>query len=233
MSIVVLDTFTDADGAPLATHVPELGGPWVLTSGFWSGVDDLFINSNRLDIKAQAPPVTGYVMQSPVIADGILAASVLSVGGSGFSLIFRAVDGNNFYDVKLIPPPIDLFRTVAGVRTRIGTSGAPFTPFLIEIEFIADTISIFINSSLLFSVNDSSFASGLVGLATSGSPAVSVIDDFSVDELVPCLEFTPPNSWGEVLESLPEDANTTLMIRTVDLSNGAFKTLFKTVPLFD
>lgn len=74
-----------------------------------------------------------------------------------------------------------------------------------------------------------SFDSKFAYITDAGNGRIQVFSNAGCLDLPP----GPPDSWTEILDALPDDQQVTLLVRTVDLSNGAYKTQIIQRKVFD
>jgi RHS repeat-associated protein len=117
-TVLVYDTFTAANGAPLGARTPEIA-PSGMT---WS------VQGSALSVqgnKVTATTGSGYVFATvdAGTADGIVAADVIQGATPAWGgLALRMVDSSNFLLVRYHAPVLTLIRVQGGVPTNLGES---------------------------------------------------------------------------------------------------------------
>jgi len=102
-------------------------------------------------------------------SDYTFSFDVTKVSGSYFNVVFRYVDGNNYY---LLEPSSDqvhiaLFKKVGGAFTELGRPLQDTTPgvtYHYVIDLNGSSIKIWVDGVLKFNVTDSSFSAGKIGV---------------------------------------------------------------------
>lgn len=227
MPVLILDTFTDANGTKLQDHTPEIGGSWFQTESF----RDTIIEDNHIEA---APPSLGgdrYLNDFTIPDDGIVSAD-FTPGEGGCELSCRATSITDGYFLKINATNLQLFIRTAGGTSLLKTEfGLDPLPGNIALKFEGNVLQGFIDDVLSIEATDSTYPSGLVGVYVTG---FRTGDNFMLEAEVPCLSLVPPPpaSWFDVLSAIRGDAKVSLMIRTVDLSNGAFTFVVEEVDFF-
>lgn len=143
----VYDTYTDANGTAIASHVPNTrpgSNSYSTAGGTWT------IQNNKLTLASASG--TPYCVIDAGISDGIIEG-ILDPGGSGGSgLVFRFTDVNNFIYIRLFGgTTLGVFKYVAGTFSTVNTwtVSAPGEPFTLKVELIGTTIRAFLNGTLV------------------------------------------------------------------------------------
>lgn len=228
MAIVISDTFTDVNGTLLQNHLPEVGLAWERDGG----TTNLEIQSDRLVGPASPPGTPRYHNLVPDIGDQIISADCFPTFRA-VQLHARLTPPNDFYFLQARSNFLGIFRATEESENLL-VSKFLFEPISGPVSFVLEgsTLKGFYKGVEEISVVDSTHESGFAGMLVSNDTAM---DNFQVDAIIPCVELTPepPASWSDALNSLSSDATVTLMIRTVDLSNGQYRTQFITKSVFD
>jgi hypothetical protein len=121
-STLLRDSFTGADATALASHTPEVGGPWTDHNSV------LHLTGNALAVAAGgAGSGSAQVNRANVRIVGTLRTSSLA-NPSSVSLLTRFVDASNFWAVLayLDAGAFEIYEVVAGVFTQRATTPKVF-----------------------------------------------------------------------------------------------------------
>lgn len=167
----VSDSFTDTDGTLITAHTPEIGGAWVAQSGYAPATQSA-INAGRVYSpttlgtyrNTATPPSADYYVETVIDFLSDIASDAVGV-------IARAnAASNNFYFARFSRGSNNfrMFKQVNGVATQLGTAlSASFTSGTYKLKLVCqgDTISMYVNDSLVTSVTDTTFsAAGYAGM---------------------------------------------------------------------
>lgn len=188
MAIIFQDTFTDVNGTLLENHTPEVGGSWV--DGSVAG-HKYHINNNVVQVAFMESPRDYYYLVPAIPGQGISNGYVQidTTGADGFGLLFRHTSITQHYLLVLQSGQgsFILYKKVSntdptGALTlpdyriiKSGSNTAPRTS--IKIIFQDTVISVYNSGALVFSVQDTTYATGGVGIHTRFSP-------MSIDNLI-------------------------------------------------
>jgi hypothetical protein len=162
----VSDSFTDADGVALTSHVGEIGATWAVASGF---SDPITIQGNALAAVGTANFAACQASGTPPTADYTATGVVVvrSVTAPGFVAVYARQDpaADTNYGVFLTATQLQLLKRVAGAGTTLGTYtlvggevlGAGQTR-TIAIQVAGTTISAFLDGALKLTATDASVA---------------------------------------------------------------------------
>lgn len=143
----VYDTYTDANGTAIASHVPETrpgSNVYSTAGGTWT------IQSNKLTLSSASG--TPYCVIDAGITDGIVSGIIDPGGSGGSGLVFRFTDVNNFIYIRLFGgTTLGVFKYVAGSFSTVNTwaVAAPGEPFTLGVELIGTLVRAFLNGVLV------------------------------------------------------------------------------------
>ena len=130
------------------------------------------------------------LLNAPVAGDFVLTANCQSVNSTSswdnFNIVFNYQDASNYYYVNAVESANGswngLFKTVAGVSTRLTQWTAPFasgTSYAMTVQRIGDSILVYRDGVLAASVLDPTFRAGQIGFGTSEPTAGPKLAQFS------------------------------------------------------
>ena len=160
---VMFDTFTDAAGTALSTHIPEKGDSWNIESG---SVFDSTGNIARLQ-SGQATVNTAWI--NAVSSNLTIQCDVTLAGAGQFSgIIYHVTDSANFLALFAeVDGTLTLRQYTAGVLATVGTVSSDLitlsaaTTYTFRIESDGSTVDVYVNSTLEISTNDTDAQAGL------------------------------------------------------------------------
>jgi hypothetical protein len=185
---------------------------WTMTNGTWSVVAEdgnpaLRQSSVGSDARAIANNVGRGTSFGTIVTARLKARSAL--GGSGsMSLLFDAVDANNYAFVTLRATRVEVGRRQNGVISVV--AGAPYTPVVgawqmvtLDLSFPNQARAIVTGTSpgvqVIAAIPTATGAANKVGFATQG--AVASFDDVRIEDDVPPIDTTPPSTPGTPVAS--------------------------------
>jgi hypothetical protein len=159
---------------------------WTVQSGTWSIIADGSNVYNQTNTNITARSTAG----SPAWTDYTIQARVKLVSGTYAMLMARYQDSDNYYFMTLRSSgTVEIKRMLGGssgsaLQTQSGVlSPAMGTWYTATLKVEGDSLQGYINGNLVLDVNDSTFASGLIGLGTSSGAAE--FDDVIVSDSTP------------------------------------------------
>ena len=177
-SLLFQDTFTDADGTALESHVPNTGGTWIEQSG-----TDWIINSNR----AQNQGGASGGQQSAAIninqSNCFVEATIVVFGTGDGGLIGRAAGDLDYILVVIESGALILYRRVAGTFTNIGSfTGTISANDVIRLECNgANLVTVYQNGISRISVTETAGSTNTRwGIRENGTTPMEY-DDFQID----------------------------------------------------
>lgn len=168
------DSFTDVDGTPLASHKPEVGGPWTVLSGVWA------INGN-----AATAGATDQYSSTPMGASDLIIAGTLrySAGVRNLGWVLRASDVGNLWVAYLAVSTLVLYERVASVLAAKMTvavpTGAINTDYRLAARLNGPTIDLWLNGTQYLSYPSATSNQTVQkhGMVISGGNAAQSIPD--------------------------------------------------------
>ena len=170
-----LDSFTDADGTNVTTHVSEIGNTYLK---FPSSTGGATIQSNMVQADVGGGASFFAVCQDlPVDGNYALPLEIKVAGPVGVSdyasMHGRLTPGSvvglwNGYEARAEAGAISLYRNTDGLAQQLGT--VPWTPAdgILMLVCKKSTIAVQWNSAEVLSVTDTTYPTGRVGFAIDG-----------------------------------------------------------------
>jgi hypothetical protein len=179
---LVYDTYTDANGTAVTSHTPEIGGSYTASDANWQ------INSNSLRRTAAGSGQPTAVLNAGV-SDGVVEGTVTPGGSGGSGLVFRYVDNNNFYYVRVFGgTTLGIFKYVAGSVTAVGSTATVSAAgaWTARVELWGTRIRVFLNGATTpqITTTDSSFPTATqygFHAATGDTPTSAVFDNLKFE----------------------------------------------------
>jgi len=127
-TIIVSDTFTNAETLPLTAHTPDIGTGWTEEENTTVGLilevesinDNVIANGSEASARiiATAQPnssITNSLIQCTV--------TVIDISDNTFHIIARLTDTSNYYGAQINPSGFKrIYKNVAGVKTSLITA---------------------------------------------------------------------------------------------------------------
>ena len=181
MSILVQDSFTDANFTFLPDHTPDVGGAWVE----WGSGDGGYIKDNQLTQDA----FDGIdVYSDTVIPDDQYSSVEVVVDEGTLQLSVRFVDQFNFYYYE---QGAGIKKLVSGTPTLL-QAYATDPVGLTKLSVVGTTLTLFTDGEVKATAEDSSLASGKIGIGWEGS-ASPRYDNYEGGSIITAPPDTPEN----------------------------------------
>ena len=163
------DTFTDASGTPLPSHVPDSGGVWTEHVAYPSAV--ITITPTNTIALTTGTPGMAYHSSTPLADTDVSGTFVLASGQGNNNLLrvslvgrlsttantcYRASVGDkNFYTGSTFVPGVGIEKVVGGTLTVLGST-VRYNGGVLTLRMVGSTISILEDGVTIASVTDSS-----------------------------------------------------------------------------
>ncbi len=164
------DTFTDTSETSILSHSPEVGGAWLLQTGYSPATNAKIDPANRLYAplgnscyyNAAVPGSDDYYVEANLDCLSALASDNVGITGRA------STSANTMYLARYsrLAGAFNLLKLVAGVATTLGSFTQTFTSGSrkIRLTMIGTTISVKLDDVEVISVTDSAIASGMAGV---------------------------------------------------------------------
>ncbi len=176
---VLVDDFNDVDGTTIPTHIPSVGGPWVLY-----GASQAEIQSNRLETTVINVGTTGFTMLASSSTATVIETTVNSgnSGNASDGIAFRGLDEQNIYwfAINIGTGETQLRRLDNNVITNLDLSPATLainTDYTLRVELNGNEIKCFLDNAEVVTVTDATHNGTLAGVRLS--QVGNTVDNFN------------------------------------------------------
>lgn len=169
----VSDSFNRADDAT-SLGTADSGQAWTAELGTWG------ISSNQAYLVTSAGDAQNTAWVETSETDGTAQVTIAVVGGSNVGIVFRLVDGNNYYIAIHDGGVLYFYRRLAGGFTLLGNlSYTLVAGDVFSVVMAGSDFDFKVNAVSKITVNDSNHTGTKCGIRHGGAASAARFDDFT------------------------------------------------------